>query len=72
MICYKDMTFCTYLDCTNTKCHRRLTGKVLEDARIWWKDFKIEGGPPICQFSEKPECYTQENSIKNKTDGIYC
>jgi hypothetical protein len=54
MICFKDMTFCTYYkNCSKAdKCHRPLTKKVKEDAKKWMKN------PPICQFTEKPDCHS--------------
>lgn len=35
MISYKDMTFCNS-SCGNTKCHRKLTPQVFNDAAVWW------------------------------------
>ena len=54
MICYKDMTFCTfYKECDNAKtCHRPLTPKVAKLAE--------EFGLPICQFTDKPECFVEK------------
>ena len=55
MICYKDMTFCSfYKECSKGKdCSRALTEEVIKDAQEWW------GNPeaPICQFMEKPDCF---------------
>uniref|UniRef100_A0A6M3KTF3 Uncharacterized protein n=1 Tax=viral metagenome TaxID=1070528 RepID=A0A6M3KTF3_9ZZZZ len=49
MICYKDMTFCGFLECADKKCHRRLTKEV--------KSKSIAIGLPICQFMDKPNCF---------------
>ena len=53
MICYRDMTFCSYYkDCVDAEdCSRPLTPEVLEQAEKWMKN------PPIAMFSEKPECH---------------
>ena len=53
MMCYRDMTFCTFWeDCKNVKdCNRPLTQKVLDAAEEWMEN------PPICKFSAKPECH---------------
>jgi len=58
MLCYRDMTFCPFLDCTNIECSRRLTAQVHEDARKWWGD--CEGYPPICKYVDKPDCFVGE------------
>lgn len=51
MICYKDMTFCTfYKDCANaTDCERKLTPEIAEAAD--------EFGLPISQFTAPPKCH---------------
>lgn len=50
MMCYKDMTFCSYSDCTNfNKCPRRLTESVKKDA--------VRLGLPICRFAGQPKCF---------------
>ena len=56
MMCYKDMTFCTYYkDCSQADdCHRPLTPDVIEKAEKWMKD------PPICTFMEKPDCWEEK------------
>jgi len=51
MICYRDMTFCSFLSCTDKKCTRRLTKKV--------KDDSIKFGLPVCQFMDKPDCFKE-------------
>lgn len=55
MICYKDMTFCSYYKkCNDAKnCDRKLTPEVIKAAEEWMKD------PPICQFAEKPTCFVK-------------
>jgi len=35
MICFRDMTFCVSMNCTN-KCGRKLTDEVRAAARRWW------------------------------------
>ena len=56
MICYKDMTFCTfYEDCKHKEnCRRPLTDAVREGAKKWMGE-----NAPICQFSEKPNCWEE-------------
>jgi len=51
MICYRDMTFCTfYKDCANaTDCERKLTPEIAEAAE--------EFGLPIAQFTAPPQCH---------------
>jgi hypothetical protein len=62
MMVYKDMTFCTEETCAkfgDGKCFRSLTDQVIEDAQAWWgRDDEV--GPPICQFTERPDCYEKE------------
>ena len=49
MICYKDMTFCSYYkECERKDCVRALTPEVVQAAEKF--------GLPICQFAEKPDC----------------
>jgi hypothetical protein len=59
MLCYKDTTFCGYWqDCRNSDiCHRPLTKKIKENS--------IEFGLPICQYSEKPDCWEQKKEVKD-------
>lgn len=56
MICYRDMTFCNYWrDCDKSdKCGRALTDGIMAEAKLWWRGEY----PPICAFSEKPECHS--------------
>jgi len=53
MLCYKDMTFCTFWkECKdNKKCGRALTDKIKEDAEKWMKN------APICAYVDKPDCF---------------
>lgn len=66
MICYKDMTFCTYhRTCIHGKgCDRALTKQVWTDAQDWWtnfmRDLRKHGDAPICQYAEKPECHATD------------
>ena len=57
MLCFKDMTFCTYEGCAkfDNGCKRSLTPKVSAEAAKWWG--KGPGGAPICRFMDKPDCY---------------
>lgn len=52
MLCYRDMTFCPFLECSNKECPRRLEYDVRVKAH--------EAGLAISQFTHKPECFTQE------------
>ena len=78
MICYKDMTFCTfYEDCQNRgTCHRPLTPEVRAAAERW-----MPGTAPICQYSEQPECHVmmkpkylegKPRYFKNAVDQVLC
>ena len=70
MLCYKDMTFCSYSDCERfSYCCRALTDRVHEDAEKWWKNGRddITSNPPICVFSAKPSCYQNHTG-----QGCYC
>lgn len=49
MLCYRDMTYCDYVDCSDLKCSRRLTDAVEKAAEL----LKL----PISQFAEKPDCF---------------
>ena len=53
MMCYRDKTFCTYYQiCKNGyNCDRALTNKVKKEASEWMKN------PPICVYSDFPECF---------------
>jgi hypothetical protein len=55
MLCYKDMTFCTfYTDCANGEDrHRALTDEVRKQAEKWWGSEDA----PIARFANKPECW---------------
>ena len=64
MIVYKDKTFCEFLECTHSNCHRRLTETVRKDA----SDF---GLPYFAVFTDKPECYTEDKNVKINEHGIY-
>jgi len=49
MLCYKDMTFCSYYkECKDKDCIRALTPEVEESARKF--------GLPISHFAERPDC----------------
>jgi len=57
MICYRDMTFCTfYKSCKDGEsCERALTPKVKKEAEEW-----MGRDAPICLFGEKPECWEKK------------
>jgi hypothetical protein len=60
MICYKDMTFCPFLECgKSVNCARALTEKIKSDAEGF--------GLLIAEFLEKPGCFEDR---KNKKGGI--
>lgn len=65
MMCYRDMTFCTfYKTCAKAKrCHRPLTPQVKAQAANWWGS----DDAPIAVFGEKPQCYEEiETQTKQK------
>ena len=68
MICYRDMTFCTfYKECdVASACPRPLTPEVQERADRWWG--KMSGEPPIAIFRSEPQCFIQKESKKNLYD----
>ena len=49
MICYKDKTFCPFIDCKQRDCDRRLTLA----AELSAKKLNL----PLSLLAEKPECY---------------
>ena len=53
MICYKDKTFCGFwMQCQDyILCGRALTQAVEERAN--------KAGLPICQFTDKPDCFKE-------------
>lgn len=55
MMCYKDMTFCTfYKECdAGSNCSRALTKEVEEGDKRWWGN----DNAPISKFVDKPECF---------------
>lgn len=71
MICYKDMTFCTfYKDCQDGKvCSRSLTPKVRESADKWFIPEGYEHAP-ICQFSNPPDCMKPKTKKRTKKPPI--
>lgn len=57
MMCYRDMTFCSfYKECAKKDCYRALT----EDVETRAKQFDLW----ICQFVNHPKCF----KVKEKTD----
>ena len=60
MICYRDKTFCSFLNCMHSNtCHRALTKEIRKMADKWWGKGKDKA--PICQYSDKPECWEINN-----------
>jgi hypothetical protein len=55
MLCYKDMTFCTYgVLCKDSgSCHRVLTTEVQCAADKWWG----RAGAPIMVYADFPSCF---------------
>jgi len=53
MICYRDITFCTFYETCKEPCYRALTPDVIAAAELWWGSEDV----PIATFMEKPECY---------------
>ncbi len=53
MLCYRDMTFCTFdVLCVNaTECPRPLTAQIRAEAERF--------GLGVCLFLERPDCFTQ-------------
>ncbi len=66
MICYRDMTFCTFYEtCADAEgCSRALTPEVIKAAEAWWDG---DGGLPIATFMSKPRCYV-ELTVKESDD----
>ena len=60
MLCYKDMTFCSfYKECNKGKdCDRALTSKVKRAAKAWSENIGI------AQFADKPECFIDKGETK--------
>ena len=60
MMCYKDMTFCTFDDCAHfgVDCPRSLTDEEKKRAGDWWGKWSIDKkNAPICVFLERPKCF---------------
>lgn len=61
MICYRDMTFCSfYTNCAvGSTCSRALTPEVVKKANLWW------GRPeaPISQFVDQPHCHQPAEGV---------
>ncbi len=57
MMCYRDMTFCTfYKDCTSADtCHRPLTDEVKAQAVEFWGSEDV----PIACFTDRPDCFVE-------------
>lgn len=66
MICYKDMTFCSfYKDCKEgLTCGRALTEEVRKEAKKWFGS----DDAPICQFVHKPDCWKQPPNEQGEKD----
>ena len=63
MICYKDMTYCSFYKECAVECHRALTPEIRKEA--------VDFGLLICMFMEKPDCFKQaKNSHGNVAKGV--
>lgn len=62
MLSYRDRTYCSRNDCVNTQCPRKLTHKIMEDA----KDF----GLPVAHadFSDTCGMYITTREIYDNTE----
>lgn len=62
MLSYRDMTFCVSSDCCNTKCPRKLTTKIMDDAK--------EFGLPVAYSDFANNCpdYTQRRIDSDNTE----
>lgn len=71
MLCYMGKTWCTFHeDCAKSDtCGRAYTKEVEADANKWWEGFDIEGDPPICQYTNKPDCHEEKTCNGQKDDG---
>jgi len=56
MICYRDRTYCPFYEgcAKGQECYMALTPQVREAAIKWWGSEDA----PICQYVNKPECFT--------------
>jgi murein endopeptidase len=63
MMCYRDMTFCTYYkECkAGNTCDRALTYWVKAEARAWWGGV----GVPIATYADKPECFQDKEEVSD-------
>ena len=63
MMCYKDMTFCTfYQDCAHAStCHRPLTPDVRAAAMEWTNTFTKLAYALVMQYTEQPECHSSKD-----------
>lgn len=60
-MCYKDMTFCEFLECCHTDCARRLVPDIYKKAESC--------GLPVCKFTERPDCFSLlEDEDKKPSD----
>lgn len=59
MMCFRDMTFCTfYKDCAKAdRCVRPLTPEVQAAAESWWG----KPGAPIAYFTSQPSCHEKKD-----------
>ena len=59
MLCYKDMTFCSFYESckAGTGCFRAKTPQVIKDA--------IACDLGICQFTQTPDCFEKIEGIEN-------
>ena len=66
MMCFRDMTFCTFDKCIKwSGCYRALNEEQQALADLWWfRRGEIPEGEyaPIMAFTEEPECYENNTS----------
>ncbi len=61
MLCYRDMTFCTFDECKEWDvCPRALTREVKQKASDWWG---TDGEAPISMFVDKPGCFEEKGEV---------
>lgn len=53
-MCYRDRTYCPFLDCVKVDCWRRLTDEIETAA--------ARAGLALCLYADKPECWRGNES----------
>ena len=62
MICYRDMTFCSfYVGCAEgDTCHRAFTPECRVRADEWWAGYDAGESAPVCFFFKIPDCFKEK------------